>query len=156
MDSSSSYVLGDTKAYEAEKRKDPSSSEFKVKKRKKNDPSASLGIDMEEDGSGGPWAPYEDPVKSKMEAEMQIKIQENILQYSQTLPVATDSKSTEQKESKEAAAVVEKAEPANTYIIEPEEEDEMWEKKNERKLNNILPPRYHPLFCLSIIIYYNV
>ncbi len=142
LDSTSNYVLGDVDAYEAEKRKGIPS-EYKAKKRKKTDPAAALaGLDDEgDDDAAGPWAPYEDPVKAQMNAEMEIKIQQNMMDLAPAAADAPPSSSSSAAVKEPAAAAAPPVDSATTYIVEPEEEDEMWEKKNERKLRGVLPPR---------------
>jgi hypothetical protein len=151
LDSTSNYVLGDVDAYEAEKRKGVPS-DYKAKKRKKPDPVTALAAldDEEDDIAAGPWAAYEDPVKAQMNAEMEIKIQQNMLNLAPTAadapPPSSSSSSAAASSSssaavKEPAAAAPVADSSTTYIVEPEEEDEMWEKKNERKLRGVLPPR---------------
>lgn len=87
--------------------------------------------DDDEDALLGPWAAYKDEEPDNPPSN-------NLL--TNAIPPSTASTTT-------AVAVVTKPRledqqiPPNTYIIEPEEEDEKWERKNERKLGAVLPPR---------------
>ena len=77
------------------------------------------------DDTSGPWAMSKSDEKVAVEA---IGDEEKI----EEIP-ADSLKGDESLKS-------EKKDP-NMHILEPEEEDEMWEKVNERKMSYVLPPR---------------
>ena len=79
-------------------------------------------LDYLGDESSGPWA------MSKTEEK----------------PAEVESIQEQEKTAEEKAEQPdEKSEPKDPtmHILEPEEEDEMWEKVNERKMGYVLPPR---------------
>jgi pre-mRNA-processing factor 17 len=129
IDSKSNQVLGDYHAYVQEslptktKRKRPSKSAI----------SSNLELYGEEDG---PWLAIEKP-------------EEQVYAPVEVSTVKADSKPSEKeayapaKVAASAVAVeteVESSDPTQ-HIIEPEEEDEKWERINERKTAFTLPPR---------------
>ena len=78
-------------------------------------------IDDLGDGSAGPWAMSKSDEKVVVEAiEEEEKVDE----------IQDDSLKSDKKEK-----------DPTMHILEPEEEDEMWEKVNERKMSYVLPPR---------------
>jgi hypothetical protein len=83
-------------------------------------------LDYLGDESSGPWA------MSKTE-EKPAEIES----------IQEQEKAAEEKEKEKAEQPDEKSEPKDPtmHILEPEEEDEMWEKVNERKMGYVLPPR---------------
>lgn len=95
----------------------------KKDKRKREDDFADLG-----DDSQGPWA------TERVQA---------------TAPVAVEEKKEEQEEKQKKEAKKDEGEKEKdekqgdslVHIVEPDEEDEMWEKVNERKISRTLPPR---------------
>lgn len=94
----------------------------KDKKRKHNNEGVILT-----DDSKGPWDPMENlpEITSAHKTDVALDVQ------AQNSSVSCDSK----------ADVSDVEIPNNMYIIEPEKEDEKWEKLNERKQSFVLPPR---------------
>eukprot|EP00602_Paraphysomonas_sp_CaronLab_P007649 CAMPEP_0185024920 /NCGR_PEP_ID=MMETSP1103-20130426/8081_1 /TAXON_ID=36769 /ORGANISM="Paraphysomonas bandaiensis, Strain Caron Lab Isolate" /LENGTH=589 /DNA_ID=CAMNT_0027558009 /DNA_START=42 /DNA_END=1811 /DNA_ORIENTATION=- len=128
MDSSSNAVLGDYEAY-VQSNGDTAQT-VRVKKTKKEkrkrgeqelaDAAAEIG-----DGLDGPWAP-----EPKTEEEIVEEVQEV------TPEVVEDTVTEDTKPEAEEPQL-----PANMHIVEPDEEEEMWERVNERKISYTLPPR---------------
>ena len=77
----------------------------------------------------GPWAveKVEEPVEKPPE-ESKVEKEK---------PIDTSATENEAQEN----AVPEEKEDALMHIAEPDEEEEKWEKVNERKINRALPPR---------------
>ena len=84
------------------------------------------GEDDEDAALLGPWAAYKD--NKEESSEMKQNLLTNAPTSTELVPVT--------KPRAEDVPL-----PPNTYIIEPEEEDEKWERKTERKLSYTLPPR---------------
>lgn len=100
----------------------------KAHEKRKRDP---IPIESLVDDSSGPWATLEkpkDPYQIALEA----------FQANATLPPAVvPQKPVELAEEKEEVVV----KNPRLHILEPEAEDEVWEKKNERQMGFVLPPR---------------
>ena len=77
------------------------------------------------DDTSGPWAMSKSDEKVAVEA---IGDEEKIEEMPADSLKGEDSLKSEKKDP-------------NMHILEPEEEDEMWEKVNERKMSYVLPPR---------------
>ena len=85
------------------------------------------------DDSAGPWANVEapkDPYQLALEA-----FKTNPIVPMSIAPVAP----SKEPESEEAEGT--SAKNPRLHIVEPEADDEVWEKKNERKMGFVLPPR---------------
>ena len=84
------------------------------------------------DGSSGPGAMSKTEEKVVVEAiEEEEKVEEG----------QEDALKSDDKKEKEKDKVIEKPIDPTMHILEPEEEDEMWEKVNERKMGYTMPPR---------------
>jgi pre-mRNA-processing factor 17 len=128
VDLGSHKVIGNIENYEKEQKAEigaynGNKTEAKKNKRKLKD--VILG-DEEDDEAGGPWAAYKE---EKPVAQPQLLPAGGVVATSgvSSKPLITNYE--------------EKPLPPNTYIIEPEEEDEKWERKNEKKLSFVLPHR---------------
>jgi pre-mRNA-processing factor 17 len=143
LDSSTAQVLGDYQSYlnnqiglitsnvqqSSSEENNKKGTKSKDKKRKVLELLAEYGSDDEDDENAGPWAPVKE---SKQELLM--------------LPPPNTSSSSGAavaEEEKTPASAVEDSEPIDpsVHIVEPDEEDEKWEKKTERKMKFIMPPR---------------
>ena len=95
----------------------------KDKKRKHTDRKSAILTD----NSKGPWDPMEDlpEITSTQKTDATSVVQ------TQNSSLSCDSKTD----------VSDVVIPNNMYIIEPEKEDEKWEKLNERKQSFVMPPR---------------
>jgi hypothetical protein len=71
----------------------------------------------------GPWA---------IDSSTEVTRNENVADTSKVEETAPTVSEIEGDAPRAAAGV---------YIVEPEEEDEKWEKVNERKMSSLLPPR---------------
>jgi hypothetical protein len=115
-------------------------------KRKRSDAPEDLG-----DESSGPWAPVAEE-KSQLvlltlnpkdapaikDAEAVQKEEEKA--ESNQIAAAPIAIAASKQESEEDE-VEERPQDPTLHIVEPDEEAEMWEKVNERKINATLPPR---------------
>lgn len=77
------------------------------------------------DEASGPWAMSKVDEKVAVEA---IDDEEKVEEMLESSSKVDDSLKSERKDP-------------TMHILEPEEEDEMWEKVNERKMSYVLPPR---------------
>lgn len=125
VDSSTNQVIGNKRMYKAESKMSGKAEKDRVAKMAKK---ALAELDDDDDETNGPWAPMrEDKVvhdvtvpSSSSAALLKVELEQ------QELPADSGSKSHN---------------AANVHIHEPDEEDEKWEKVNERKHGNTLPPR---------------
>jgi len=121
IDSSTNSIIGNTAAFAV----DQTFSKHPPTKRSRVE-DAEIGDEDDDDETNGPWAPV--PVEPKVVERV-------------------DAKAT--AESKHAAnkaahvSIVESAESSDPtmHIVEPDEEDEKWEKLTERKIGFTMPPR---------------
>ena len=100
----------------------------KKDKRKREESYADLG-----DESQGPWA-----TERVEETAVTIPAVE---EESETKNEKEDKEEEKEKEEDKEGDKEEKEEDNLVHIVEPDEEEEMWEKVNERKISRTLPPR---------------
>ena len=140
VDSSTNEILGDHNSYykEIEAGKDKYKSKSKNNSKNGKKRKIEYEIDSDDlDDTGGPWA-----------AEKKQDKQRIIIVNNSTQNRYHNDKDEEHKQNVEVDSVptpapppVEAVIPDNVFIVEPDKEDEKWEKKNERKLGNTLPAR---------------
>ena len=118
-DATTGNVVGNKRMFRAE-----SSMSGKAEKERTAKVAKSKVLDLgdEDDDTAGPWAAYDDSVHSKKTG-------------------GDDELNTiEEKDELDESAIV-SGNNTNVHILEPDEEDEKWEKVNERKQAFTLPPR---------------
>mmetsp|Transcript_21910 Transcript_21910/g.36681 ORF Transcript_21910/g.36681 Transcript_21910/m.36681 type:complete len:525 (+) Transcript_21910:56-1630(+) len=139
VDSSTNQIIGDRDMYKKEKiltgkdeksRSSSSSSKSANKKRKLLSLLDQYGADSDEDDTGGPWAAE----KGKQELLADPPTGAN-REIDDTVPDEGDQGGTSGLDASNSSAAT------GVYILEPDEEDEKWEKVNERKQSYTLPPR---------------
>lgn len=132
---STQQVLGDYDGYTKELTVNPNISKKDNNKKRKVKELIDLDFDEDDDEDLGPWASVK-PEKKQDPIIAPGKILENPMSksaYALSLSSAPIRAIAPQPESP--------ADIPGLYIVEPEEEDEKWEKKAERKMNFFLPPR---------------
>jgi pre-mRNA-processing factor 17 len=127
IDSLSQAVIGDYNNYLAEQGVVLSS------KKKKQKTVKEIILDDDDDEALGPWATYKE-VKKVVEAPVAPS---EVTEIAAT--VAANAATRAARPQIDTSLPAEQL--ATMHIIEPEEEDEKWERKNERKLQHTLPPR---------------
>jgi pre-mRNA-processing factor 17 len=125
VDSSTNQVIGSKKMYNLEKGMSAKAEKDRVtKKRKVETPLEEE--DDDEAANAGPWAKFVDPVdKSSVKKKGDS---------SEEQPTIENDETVDNNDNKEKTK-------STIHIQEPDEEDEKWEKVNERKMAFTLPPR---------------
>lgn len=128
-------------AFESEKKREILALENRSKsKRRKRDEVPDSLLEGGDDETSGPWAPYVDTKAEEWKRQMEERALQYQAEYAALAP-SSELPPTSTVPAKAPEPAVISADAATTFIVEPEEEDEKWEKKNEKKLGGILPPR---------------